>query len=96
MNTLIQVYNDRWVLDKNQVAVSTSHFISERLGVIEGELGNVDTDISSFKSQHLMPDLEIASEMYMRQNEDNAREISEIANQLKVARSIRDALSGRI
>ena len=94
LNTLIQVYNDRWVLDKNQVAVSTSHFISERLGVIEGELGNVDSDISSFKSQHLMPDLEIASEMYMRQNEDNAREISEIANQLKVARSIRDALSG--
>ena len=44
--------------DKNQIAVSTSMFINERLGVIEGELGNVDDDISSFKSEHLLPDVQ--------------------------------------
>lgn len=49
LNTLIAVYNENWVRDKNQIAVSTSMFINERLGVIEGELGNVDDDISSFR-----------------------------------------------
>lgn len=92
LNTLIQVYNDRWVLDKNQMAVSTSRFINDRLGVIEGELGNVDSDISSFKSQHLMPNVEVASELYMRQNEETRREISDVNNQLQVARHIRSEL----
>ena len=47
LNTLIGVYNENWIRDKNQIAVSTSNFINDRLGVIESELGNVDQDISS-------------------------------------------------
>ena len=39
LSTLIAVYNENWVKAKNQIAVSTSMFINERLGVIEGELG---------------------------------------------------------
>ena len=46
LNTVIAVYNENWIKDKNQIAVSTSAFIKERLGVIEQELGNVDKDIS--------------------------------------------------
>lgn len=45
LNTLIGVYNENWITDKNQIAVSTSNFINDRLGVIESELGNVDSDI---------------------------------------------------
>ncbi|WP_289875574.1 Wzz/FepE/Etk N-terminal domain-containing protein, partial [Duncaniella muris] len=67
LSTLIGVYNEYWIRDKNQIAVSTSNFINERLGVIESELGNVDSDISSYKSQHLIPDVSAASSMYMSQ-----------------------------
>lgn len=42
LNTLIEVYNENWIQDKNQIAVSTSQFITDRLGVIESELGHVD------------------------------------------------------
>ena len=62
---LISLYNENWVKDKNQIAVSTSMFINERLGVIEQELGNVDEDISSYKSEHLLPDVQAASSMYI-------------------------------
>ena len=48
LNTLIEVYNEKWIQDKNQIAVSTSRFIGERLGVIENELGHVDENISSY------------------------------------------------
>ena len=34
LNTLIEVYNENWVKDRNRMSVSTSKFISERLGVI--------------------------------------------------------------
>lgn len=61
LNTLIEVYNEKWIQDKNQIAVSTSRFIGERLGVIENELGHVDENISSYKSEHLLPDVQAAS-----------------------------------
>ena len=78
LNTLISVYNENWVKDKNQIAVSTSMFINERLRVIERELGNVDEDISSYKSEHLLPDVQAASSMYMAQsNQTNALILAE-------------------
>ena len=93
LNTLIAVYNENWVKDRNRIAVSTSMFINERLGVIEGELGSVDSDISSYKSQHLLPDVQAAASMYMAQaNEANAA-IKSLNNQVYMARYIRNYLT---
>ena len=92
LNTLIGVYNEYWIRDKNQIAVSTSNFINERLGVIESELGNVDSDISSYKSQHLIPDVGAASSMYMSQNEQFTQEIRDLQNQLKLTQYIKSYL----
>lgn len=94
LRTLIQVYNERWIQDKNQIAVSTSRFIDERLGVIERELGNVDSDISSYKSAHLLPDVEAASSMYMSQSSEAQRAISDLNNQISVAEMVRRELMG--
>lgn len=94
LSTLISVYNENWVKDKNQIAISTSRFIDERLKVIETELGNVDSNISSYKSANLLPDVQAASNMYMAQsNETNAR-ILELNNQLYMTRYIRNYLDG--
>jgi len=93
LNTLIAVYNENWVRDKNQIAVSTSMFINERLGVIEGELGNVDDDISSFKSEHLLPDVQAAASMYMTQANEANTAIRELNNQAYMARYIRNYLT---
>lgn len=94
LNTLIAVYNENWVKDKNQIAVSTSMFINERLGVIEGELGNVDNDISSYKSQHLLPDVQAAANMYMAQASEAESAIKSLNNQVYMARYIRNNLTG--
>lgn len=91
--TLIDVYKDSWIRDRNEIAVSTSQFINERLNVIEGELGNVDNDISSFKSEHLIPDIAAASSMYMSQNQQIASEILAINNQIQMARFVRTYLT---
>lgn len=93
LNTLISVYNENWVRDKNQIAVSTSMFINERLGVIEGELGNVDDDISSFKSEHLLPDVQAAASMYMTQANEANTAIRELNNQAYMARYIKNYLT---
>ena len=79
--------------DKNQIAVSTSMFINERLGIIERELGNVDEDISSYKSEHLLPDVQAASSMYMAQSNATNAQILTLNNQLYMTRYIRNYLA---
>ena len=93
LNTLIAVYNENWIKDKNQIAVSTSMFINERLGVIERELGNVDEDISSYKSEHLLPDVQAAASMYMAQSSETNAQIMALNTQLSMARYIRGYLT---
>ena len=93
LNTLIEVYNENWIRDKNQIAVSTSQFISDRLGAIESELGHVDEKISSYKSEHLLPDVQAASSLYMAQSAENNKELSTLNNQLSTAQYIRRELN---
>ena len=93
LNTVIAVYNENWIKDKNQIAVSTSAFISDRLGVIEQELGHVDEDISSYKSEHLLPDVQAAASMYMAQSSETNAQILALNTQLSMARYIRNYLT---
>ena len=93
LSTLIAAYNESWIKDKNQIAVSTSMFITERLGVIESELGNVDNDISSFKSANLLPDVQEAAKLYMTQASDAKVSLEALNNQAYMARYVRDYLS---
>ena len=95
LNTLISVYNENWVKDKNQIAVSTSQFINERLLVIESELGNVDSNISTYKSENLIPDVEASSQMYMNTANEANIQITELNNQLYMARYIRDHINNK-
>ena len=93
LNMVVAVYNENWVADKNQIAVSTSMFINERLGVIEQELTNVDSDISNYKSQNLIPDVKAASSMYMSQSNAINEQIQGLNNELYMTRYIRESLS---
>ena len=95
LNTLISVYNENWVKDKNQIAISTSQFINERLLVIESELGNVDSNISTYKSENLIPDVEASSQMYMNTANEANIQITELSNQLYMARYIRDHINNK-
>ncbi len=55
LNTIIQVYNEDWILSKNEVALSSSDFIDARLPSLSKELSDVDSDISDFKSENQIP-----------------------------------------
>lgn len=93
LNTLIEVYNENWVRDKNRIAVSTSEFIKERLAVIEQELGGVDSEISSFKSTHMVPDIDAAAQAYFTRASEATDEVMNLNNRLGMARYIRNYLA---
>jgi capsular exopolysaccharide synthesis family protein len=89
INSVIEVYSSNWIKTKNQISVSTSEFINDRLGVIERELGSVDQDISSFKSEHQMPDVNQAASMYMSESQAASAQLLDLDNQLQMARYVR-------
>ena len=94
LNTVITVYNEEWMKDKNQITVSTSRFISERIEAMEHELGNVDSDISTYKSENLLPDAEKASMLFMEQAQENDNRLIAISTQAAIAKYIREHLTG--
>lgn len=93
LNTLIAVYNEKWMADRNQVAVSTSNFINERLAIIEKELGNVEENISEYKSKNLLPDLQSASSIYQSQSSETASRIIDLNTQISLARYIKSYMT---
>lgn len=90
LNTIVEVYNEFWVRDKNRMAVATSQFINERLEMLVKELGEVDSDIADYQSAHHMPDLEQTSKMYLEETSQVSKGIIEAQNQLAMARYTRD------
>lgn len=93
LNTIILVYNENWIEDKNKMAVATSQFISERLGVIEKELGEVDSDISHYKSEHLLTDLQESSSLYMTAAAKANEDMLVVNNQLAMARYMKEYIA---
>lgn len=60
--------------------------------MIERELDNVDNDISSYKSKHLLPDVQAAGSMYVNQANEANTSIKALNDQVYMARHIRNYL----
>lgn len=93
LNTLIAVYNEDAIEDKNRITVNTSEFIAERLVIIEQELGSVDADIETFKREHQLTDITSETGMYLQNTSQFRQEGLSLENQLSVAQYIRNYLS---
>lgn len=93
LNSVVAVYNEFWVEDKNRLAIATSDFITERLRLLEGELGDVDNDISAFKSAHRVPDLAVTATQAIERDERVNRELLEVTNHLAMAQYLKDYLN---
>ena len=63
--------------------------------MIENELGHVDENISSYKSEHLLPDVQAASNLYLTQSAENKKELLTLNNQLSTTRYIRRELNNK-
>ena len=90
LTSLINAYNQDWIKGRAEVVAVTSNFITDRLNIIESELGHVDSDISSFKSSNLIPDLNQTSSMYMQQSNTASNQIMTLSNQLQMARYLKN------
>lgn len=93
LNTLIDVYNEMWINEKNRSAVNTSNFINERLAIIEQELNGIDANISDVKSSNKLPDFRSAADSYYSQSMRYDNSTFEATNQLSIAKFLREYLN---
>lgn len=93
LNTLITVYNEEAIKKKNQVAVNTANFINERLIIIERELGNVESNLESFKQRNQIVDIASSAGMYMTESQKYNADAMELETQLRLANFIKDYLT---
>ena len=93
LNTLINVYNEEAIKDKNQVAVNTADFINDRLIIIENELGGVESELETFKQRNQIVDIASSAGMYMSESQKYNTDVLELETQLRLANFIKDYLT---
>ncbi|MET3112935.1 tyrosine-protein kinase Etk/Wzc [Pedobacter sp. CG_S7] len=78
LNTLIQVYNEAALADKNKTTESTIRFVDERLGLINRELTDVEKDVESFKSSNGLTDISGEAALYLENVRVNDAQLNEV------------------
>lgn len=92
LNTLIEVYKNDAIEDKNQVLVNTANFIRERLIIIESELSDVDSKIEQYKRDHQLTDITSESALYLQSTGRLDTEALSMENQLDMAEYMKEYL----
>lgn len=84
INTLIAIYQEEWLKDKNSNIISSSKFIDERIRNIEKELSSLDGNISQFKGDNLIPDYKEVAKTVLENATSTNEGILKLNNQLYV------------
>lgn len=82
LNTLISVYVDESMKDKNQLIRNTAVFIDERLKLINEELGNVESNIEDYRKQNLSADFSIEAKLSLENRSKYGQQVTELKNQI--------------
>lgn len=81
LNTLVRVYVDESMKDKNQIIQSTALFIDERLTLINEELGNVESDIEDYRKQNKSADFGIEAKVALENRSRYDRDVIDLTGQ---------------
>ena len=93
LNTLIGIYNETWIKDRNLKTSNTDKFIKDRLAFIEQELGDVEQSISVWKSSNLMLNVDAAGSYAQSQMNTADVQLQAVSDQIFMTRYIRDYLT---
>lgn len=90
LSAIIQVYNEDWIISKNEVALASSDFIDERLASLSKELSEVDSDISDFKSENQIPDIVASATINLKEQQTARETLLGLNNALQLAQYLKD------
>ena len=78
INTLINIYNQDIIADKNRSALQAEKFIVERLALIHGELQDVEREVEDYRREKRITDISAETGMYLSQTSETDAEIAQV------------------
>lgn len=93
LNTVLQVYTEKWIGDKNRISVATAGFIEDRIRLIEKELAAVEGELTRFQSEKRLPNPWESWKISIESNEVLDKEILTLSSQVSMAKYISDYVS---
>jgi len=86
LTSLINVYRENWVNEKNTVINTNLVFLDERIDIAAQELMDLDNRLAIYKSRNLV--VTNAASMQMNQSMEYSRRIQDLSNQISIAEFI--------
>ena len=93
LNTLITIYNQNAISDKNYVANNTIAFIDSRLNATVKELGTAETDVEQYKKQKGITDLGAQGQILLASSSQYGQKINDAEIQLSILLDLKSFLS---
>ncbi len=88
VNTLIRVYNENAIEDKQIIADKTSKFINDRIVEISGNLSNVDESAQNFKTEKGVSNIGVETNINLNAGVATQQELAAAQNELNMAASM--------
>ena len=88
LNKLLDVYVQSALADKNSEASNTLKFIETRLGLITGELGEVEQDVETYKTSRGLTDISVESELFLENIKENDAKLNQVNTQISILESV--------
>lgn len=93
LNTLMELYNERGQLEKDEQAVNTAKFIDERLAIIYKGLTGSEADIEAYKRSHKIVDPELQVKSAVAKQEITDRAIIKLETNRQLLGMVKDFVS---
>ncbi|WP_439559405.1 GumC family protein [Dyadobacter sp.] len=93
LNKLLDVYVQSSLSDKNSEASNTLKFIENRLGLITGELGDVEKDVESYKTNQGITDISAESQLFLENIKENDSKLNEVNTKISILESVDNYIS---
>lgn len=90
LNELLICYNEDANEDKNEVALKTEQFISERLNSIKSELDETEGNMEDYKKSHELVNLANDANTVLKTTSDYRKELVNVQTQLLILKSLMD------
>ena len=88
INTLLALYNQRIIEDKNRSALQTEAFIIDRLVNINDELHDVEEKLKRYREEHNIADIDAQTTMNLTQRSSSEQQISQVDAQMSVLNDV--------
>lgn len=92
LNTLIAVYLQANIQDKNKIADGTIEFIDDRVQLLENELKNIEEKIEVFKRENKIIDFKDQSKTLLSTTNEYSKQLTEQEVQLDIIKSLEEYL----